>query len=115
MEKNIQHLTIFLTKEALRRSRDIVKTDQCETPIEIHISGFGRGRLYVKRTNNIRPKWTSLFTETGLVDLRVDSVGAAFLFEVDAAVDQAAPVVAPALLRVPNDVHDVPCQWCTAI
>jgi uncharacterized protein (TIGR04141 family) len=83
MEKAVHHLSIFLVKEAFSRSAQIIKTDDCNSPIEIPISGYGRGRLYIKHTHNVTPKWAALFSEATVLNLRTENVGAAFLFKVD--------------------------------
>lgn len=83
MEKSVHHLSIFLIKEAFNRSAKIIKVSDCDPPIEIPISGYGRGRLYVKHTHNVTPKWAALFSEVAALNLKTANVGAAFLFKVD--------------------------------
>jgi len=47
-KKNITHLNIFLVKAEFSRRNQIIKEDECSEPVEIPISGSGKGRLYIK-------------------------------------------------------------------
>lgn len=54
--KSSTHLNIFLVKNVFNRRNQIIKEDECNEPVEIPISGCGKGILYVKRMPAKPPK-----------------------------------------------------------
>lgn len=84
-EKKVAHINVFLVKGTFIRNEQIINQDQCCKPIEIPISGYGNGLLYVKSTSGHSPKWSSLFAEA--IDIArigtVSNISAAFLLEVE--------------------------------
>ena len=83
-KKNIAHLNIFLVKTGFNRRKQIIKEDECADPIEIPISGYGKGRLYIKRVPGKHPKWSSIFKDVINIDLigKTTNVSAALLLKV---------------------------------
>jgi uncharacterized protein (TIGR04141 family) len=83
-EKKVRHLSIYLIKAGYETDIEILNTELCETPVEVAISGFGAGRLHIKKTSPHPPPWADFFKE--FVDpklLSVRGVAAAFLIKID--------------------------------
>ena len=84
-KKNIAHLNIFLVKEEFQRRDQIIKQSDCKDPIEIPISGHGKGKLFIKPTPRKLPKWSSLFSDA--IDIsqigKTSSIAAAFLIKIE--------------------------------
>jgi len=83
-ERNVAHLNIFLIKEEDRQHNQIIKEGICDDPIEIPISGGGKGQLYIKHIPGKRPRWSSIFED--VIDIKLirktSNVSAAFLIEI---------------------------------
>lgn len=83
-KKNVEHLSIYLAKEAIIRRDQIIKAD-CDGSAEIAISGSGKGHLYWTAPHPVYPKWTSLFA--GSMDIKqigkVSGLSAAFVLKVE--------------------------------
>ena len=83
-QKKTQHLSVFLVKEGITSTKEILNVDHCGPPIEVAISGYGKGQLYVRKSPAKPPKWTALFE--GLLNpktLAVPGVSGAFLIKVE--------------------------------
>lgn len=83
-EKKVNHLTIFLVKEKYKGFDQIICTEKCEPPLDIPLSGYGSGRLYIKHTPPVAPRWTALFCDhVDVSSLMVPGLSAAFHVEID--------------------------------
>lgn len=83
-EKKVNHLSIFLLKQAHATSQLAVKTESCNAPVEIAIAGCGFGKLFVKKTPPLPPKWSAMFKEfIDPKELSVPGVAAAFFLQVN--------------------------------
>ncbi|RJQ38128.1 MAG: hypothetical protein C4550_07065 [Nitrospiraceae bacterium] len=84
-DKNVVHLNVFLVKASYNDANSIIHQDKCLKPLEIVITGYGKGELYIKISTGGAPKWASFFD--GEIDVRlfgkVSSVAAVFLFKTD--------------------------------
>jgi hypothetical protein len=81
-EKKINHLNIFFVKESFTNTNQIIKTDSCNAPIEVRISGHLSGQLFIKITPEKPPKWAALFHQ--FLDpetIKIPGVSAIFLLE----------------------------------
>ena len=82
-EKKVNHLTVFLIKQHYKTVDQVVKTENCETPVEVAIAGHGSGNLFVKKTPPTPPKWADLFKlHIDLQSLAGRGVSAAFVIEI---------------------------------
>jgi len=83
-DKKIVHLSIYLAKETIK-SRDQIIKNGFKGPVEVPISGFGKGYLYWKEPHPESPKWTELFRDVMDVGQigKAAGVSAAFVTEVD--------------------------------
>lgn len=82
-EKKVNHLTVFLIKQAYKLVDQIVKTENCDAPVDVAIAGHGSGKLFVKKTPPMPPKWSDLFKQhIDLKSLAVRGVSAAFFMEI---------------------------------
>ncbi|MGP8433744.1 TIGR04141 family sporadically distributed protein [Paraburkholderia fungorum] len=82
-EKKVNHLNVYLAKPQYTTVEQVVDTSACQSPVEIPISGYGAGHLFVKKTAPKPPKWASLFQEyVDLGSLAVPGVSAIFLLNV---------------------------------
>ncbi|MEK7730086.1 MAG: TIGR04141 family sporadically distributed protein, partial [candidate division KSB1 bacterium] len=83
-EKPSIHLNIFLVKETVSNSDEIINKNKCSGPIEVSIVGHLNGELYIKKTPEKYPRWFHLFSAQ--VDAReiykIPSISAAFLVKV---------------------------------
>jgi len=62
-EKRSHSLSIFLLKGGYEHPHEAIKVDACDSPIDIPISGYGSGQLFVRRTGSTAPRWAQLFNE----------------------------------------------------
>jgi len=84
VEKKVNHLTVFLVKEKYKQCNQIICTEKCDPPIEIPLSGYGSGKLYIKHNPPVAPKWTDLFRDhVDVRSLTVPGLSAAFHVEVE--------------------------------
>lgn len=63
----------------------IVKEDECNDPTEIPISGYGKGRLYIKRRSlGQLPKWSAIFKDVIDINVigKITNISAVFLLKV---------------------------------
>lgn len=83
--KSIVHLSLLLIKETITRRDQIIKADSCEGPVEIAITGSGKGYLYWKATHPQYPKWTSLFADyTDIKQIgKTTGISAAFILKAE--------------------------------
>src|SRR5438105_2828903 len=84
-EKSVVHLSLFLIKETITRRDQIIKDDSCEGPVEIAITGSGKGHLYWKATHPQLPRWASLFADyTDIKQIgKTAGISAAFILKVE--------------------------------
>lgn len=81
--KRIHHLSIYLAKRSFTTADEIVEIDDCEPAVEVKISGYSSGELFIRKTPATPPKWASLFKDNVDLDsLAVGGVAAAFCIEV---------------------------------
>ena len=84
VEEKVHHLNVFLIKPAHTTADQIINKQHSEPPIEVKIAGHGSGKLFIKRTPEMPPRWADLFAECVDVNiLKVPGVSAAFLVEVN--------------------------------
>jgi uncharacterized protein (TIGR04141 family) len=85
LPKKAVHLNIFLIKQAYQLVDQIINQEGCDKPIEVPISGCGKGLLFIKSTADVPPKWAKLFADvidTSQID-KVSSLSAAFLIKLE--------------------------------
>ncbi len=84
-KKHNTQLNIFLVKDKYSKPDEIIKANSCRNPINIPISGYGNGLLYIKHSPEKYPKWASMFREVVDINLigKTTNVSAAFLLEVN--------------------------------
>ncbi|RXV69227.1 hypothetical protein D1006_29560 [Burkholderia stabilis] len=83
-EKKVNHLTVFLIKKQYETCEQIIRTESCEAPLHVTLSGYGEGRLYIKRVPPFLPKWTALFRDqVDLSSFAVPGISAAFFLLVN--------------------------------
>ena len=83
-EKKVNHLTAFLIKKQFDTCEKIIRTESCEAPLSVIISGHGEGQLYIKRVPPFLPKWTTLFRNyVDLSSYTVPGISAAFFLHVN--------------------------------
>src|SRR5258706_8311996 len=83
-EKKVNHLTVFLIKQAYKTTDQVLKTEVCSAPVDVAIAGHGSGKLFVKKTPPSPPKWADLFKEyVDLHTLAVPGVSGAFFIEIN--------------------------------
>lgn len=83
-EKKVNHLSIFLIKDAYATYEKALKTEACGAAVSIAIAGHGEGQLLVKKTPPSPPKWSALFKEfIDPKDLAIPGIAAAFFMAVD--------------------------------
>jgi len=86
MNKKVSQLSIFLIKSSISNLDNIIDEDKCDNKLEIKITPDINGKLFIKNTPAVHPKWARrLFSD--LVDLNeigtVQSLAAALLFKTD--------------------------------
>ena len=62
-DKKVRHLSIFLIKASHKTASAVINEEACSAPVDVQISGLGKCKLYVKKTNAAPPKWASLFED----------------------------------------------------
>ena len=110
-EKTAQHLSIHLVKTAYTTSDEVIQLAQCDEPVEIPIAGYGKPLLFIKRTPQVAPKWTSLFRE--FVDprrLAVPGVSAA-LFIDGRYTAQVKNEADPSVFEFRHVTDEPPSEW----
>lgn len=83
-EKKVNHLSVFLIKEAYATTEQALKVEACDAPFEIAIAGHEAGQLFIKKTPPSPPKWSGLFKEfIDPTDVAVPGVAAAFFIQIN--------------------------------
>lgn len=82
-KKQVVNLSILLVKPAFTDADQIVDTAACQTRVQVPISGYGEGTLYIRRTPAKPPKWTRLFQDfLDPTSVSIPGVSALFLLKV---------------------------------
>lgn len=82
--KSTAFLNVFLIQESITQSDRIIHHNKCDSPIEIPVAGYGRGKLFIRKVPGKLPKLASIFAnEINLKEIgEISSVSAAFLIGV---------------------------------
>jgi uncharacterized protein (TIGR04141 family) len=83
-QKDLVQLNVFLIKASYSTPAEVLNVDECDDPIDVPIAGHGKGKLYIKHTTNVLPKWSAFFEDR--VDprrIRTATVSAAFVLRID--------------------------------